>query len=51
VTTATDAERETNRWLAPLFVAIVFGFSAIAVANTLMMVARQRGRELALLQP
>jgi putative ABC transport system permease protein len=48
--TATDAERETNRWLGPLFVAIIFAFSSIAVVNTLTMIGLQRGRELGLLR-
>ena len=48
--TATDAERETNRWLGPLFVVLIFAFSSIAVVNTLTMIALQRGRELALLR-
>jgi putative ABC transport system permease protein len=47
---ATDADRETNRWLGPLFVAIIFAFTSIAVVNTLTMIALQRGRELALLR-
>ena len=50
VATATDADRETNRWLGPLFVAIIFAFTSIAVVNTLIMIALQRGRELGLLQ-
>jgi putative ABC transport system permease protein len=50
LTTATDTERETNRWLGPLFVIIIFAFTSIAVVNTLMMIALQRGRELALLR-
>jgi putative ABC transport system permease protein len=50
VVAATDADRETNRWLGPLFVAMIFGFTAIAVVNTLAMIALQRGRELALLR-
>ena len=50
LTTATDAERETNRWLGPLFVVIIFAFTSIAVVNTLTMIALQRGRELALLR-
>jgi putative ABC transport system permease protein len=50
VTSATDAERETNRWLGPLFVVIIFAFTSIAVINTLMMIALQRRRELALLR-
>ena len=48
--TATDADRETNRWLGPLFVAIIFAFTSIAVVNTLVMIALRRGRELALLR-
>ena len=50
LTTATDTERETNRWLGPLFVVIIFAFTSIAVVNTLMMIALQRGRELGLLR-
>ena len=50
LTTATDAERETNRWLGPLFVVIIFAFTSIAVINTLTMIALQRGRELGLLR-
>jgi putative ABC transport system permease protein len=46
----TDADRETNRWLAPLFVTIIFAFTSIAVVNTLAMIALQRRRELALLR-
>ena len=48
--TVTDADRETNRWLGPLFVAIIFAFTSIAVVNTLTMIALQRGRELGLLR-
>jgi putative ABC transport system permease protein len=50
VATVTDADRETNRWLAPLFVALIFAFTSIAVVNTLTMIALQRGRELGLLR-
>ena len=50
VTTATDTDRATNRWLGPLFVAIIFAFTSIAVINTLVMIALRRGRELALLR-
>jgi putative ABC transport system permease protein len=50
LTTSTDAERETNRWLGPLIVAIIFAFSSIAVLNTLTMIGLRRGRELALLR-
>ena len=39
-----------NRWLGPLFVAMIFAFTSIAVVNTLVMIALRRGRELALLQ-
>jgi putative ABC transport system permease protein len=48
--TANDADREMNRWLGPLFVAMIFAFTSIAVINTLVMIALGRGRELALLQ-
>jgi putative ABC transport system permease protein len=50
VATATDADRETNRWLGPLFVMLIFAFSSIAVVNTLTMIGLQRGRELGLLR-
>ena len=50
VATVTDADRETNRWLGPLFVALIFAFTSIAVVNTLTMIALQRGRELGLLR-
>ena len=46
----SDSEREANRWLGPLFVIIIFAFTSIAVVNTLLMIALQRGRELALLR-
>jgi putative ABC transport system permease protein len=48
--TSSDDEREVNRWLGPLFVAIIFAFTSIAVVNTLTMIALQRGRELGLLR-
>ncbi|MGZ4217904.1 MAG: ABC transporter permease [Solirubrobacteraceae bacterium] len=48
--TATDADREMNRWLGPIFVAMIFAFTSIAVINTLTMIALRRGRELALLR-
>jgi putative ABC transport system permease protein len=48
--TASDADREANRWLGPVFVAIIFAFTSIAVVNTLTMIALQRGRELGLLR-
>jgi putative ABC transport system permease protein len=47
---AADADRELNRWLGPLFVAMIFAFTSIAVINTLMMIGLRRGRELALLR-
>ena len=47
---ASDDEREANRWLGPLFVAIIFAFTSIAVVNTLTMIALKRGRELGLLR-
>ncbi len=48
--TASDADREMNRWLGPLFVAMIFAFTSVAVINTLTMIALRRGRELALLR-
>jgi putative ABC transport system permease protein len=48
--TATDADREMNRWFGPQFVAEIFAFTSIAVVNTLIMIALRRRRELALLQ-
>jgi putative ABC transport system permease protein len=47
---ATDADREMNHWLGPLFVAMIFAFTSIAVINTLAMIALRRRRELALLR-
>ena len=47
---ASDADREANRWLSPLFVIIILAFTSIAVVNTLAMIALQRARELGLLQ-
>jgi putative ABC transport system permease protein len=44
------SDREMNRWLGPLFVAMIFAFASIAVVNTLVMIALRRGRELALLR-
>jgi putative ABC transport system permease protein len=48
--TATDGDRELNRWLGPFFVAMLFTFTSIAVVNTLIMIALRRRRELALLR-
>jgi putative ABC transport system permease protein len=45
-----DTDRATNHWLTPLFVAIIFAFTSIAVMNTLTMIALARKRELALLR-
>jgi putative ABC transport system permease protein len=47
---ASDADRELNRWLGPIFVAMIFGFTSIAVVNTLAMIGLRRGRELGLLR-
>ena len=46
----TDVDQETNRWLGPLFVGMIFVFTSIAVVNTLVMIGLRRGRELALLR-
>ena len=48
--TATDAEREMNRWFGPQFVAEIFAFTSIAVITTLIMIALRRRRELGLLR-
>jgi putative ABC transport system permease protein len=48
--TATDADREMNRWFGPQFVAEIFAFTSIAVVTTLVMIALRRRRELALLR-
>jgi putative ABC transport system permease protein len=48
--TASDADREMNRWFGPQFAAEIFAFTSIAVATTLIMIALRRGRELALLR-
>jgi putative ABC transport system permease protein len=48
--TATDADREMNRWFGPQFVAEIFAFTSIAVINTLLMIALRRRRELALMR-
>jgi len=50
LTSASDADRELNRWLGPVFVAMIFAFTSIAVLNTLAMIALRRGRELGLLR-
>ena len=47
---SSDADRELNRWLGPVFVAMIFAFTSIAVLNTLAMIALRRGRELGLLR-
>jgi putative ABC transport system permease protein len=46
----TDQQRETQRWLNLVLVLVIFAFTSIAVVNTLVMIALQRGRELALLR-
>jgi putative ABC transport system permease protein len=48
--TATDTDREMNRWFGPQFVAEIFAFTSIAVVNTLLMIALRRRRELALMR-
>ena len=48
--TATDADREMNRWFGPQFVAEIFAFTSIAVITTLIMIALRRRRELGLLR-
>jgi putative ABC transport system permease protein len=48
--TATDADREMNRWFGPQFVAEIFAFTSIAVVTTLIMIALRRSRELALMR-
>jgi putative ABC transport system permease protein len=48
--TARDADNEMNHWFGPQFVAEIFAFTAIAVVNTLLMIALRRRRELGLLR-
>jgi FtsX-like permease family len=48
--TANAASDELDHWLGPFFVAMIFAFTSIAVANTLIMIALRRRRELALLR-
>ena len=48
--TARDADNEMNRWFGPQFVGEIFAFTAIAVVNTLLMIALRRRRELGLLR-
>jgi putative ABC transport system permease protein len=50
IASATDADREMNRWLGPLFVVMIFAFTSIAVINTLAMIGLRRRRELGLLR-
>jgi putative ABC transport system permease protein len=45
-----DANRESNNWLFRILSGIIFVFTAIAVVNTLTMIALHRTRELALLR-
>jgi putative ABC transport system permease protein len=46
----SDASRELNSWFGPVFMAMIFAFTSIAVLNTLTMIALRRRRELALLR-
>jgi putative ABC transport system permease protein len=48
--TANAANDELDHWFGPFFVAMIFAFTSIAVANTLIMIALRRRRELALLR-
>ncbi len=48
--TANAASDELDHWLGPFFVAMIFAFTSIAVANTLIMITLRRRRELALLR-
>jgi putative ABC transport system permease protein len=48
--TANAANDALDNWLGPFFVAMIFAFTSIAVANTLIMIALRRRRELALLR-
>jgi putative ABC transport system permease protein len=47
---ADEAQRASERWLNYVLVAIIVAFSAIAVVNTLTMIAIERSRELALMR-
>jgi putative ABC transport system permease protein len=46
--TANAASGALDHWFGPSFVAMIFTFTSIAVANTLIMIALRRRRELAL---
>jgi putative ABC transport system permease protein len=48
--TANAANDELDHWFGPFFVAMIFAFTSIAVANMLIMIALRRRRELALLR-
>jgi len=48
--TANAANDELDHWFGPFFVVMIFTFTSIAVANTLIMIALRRRRELALLR-
>jgi putative ABC transport system permease protein len=50
LTAATDGDRQMNHWLGPLFEAMIFAFTSIAVLNTLTMIALRRRRELGLMR-
>ena len=45
-----DTDRAAARWLNYVLVAIIVAFSAVAVINTLTMIALERSRELALMR-
>ncbi len=45
-----DTDRASARWLNYVLVAIIVAFSAVAVINTLTMIALERSRELALMR-
>ncbi|HET6965323.1 MAG TPA: FtsX-like permease family protein [Acidimicrobiales bacterium] len=50
LSTLADRDRRLNQWLGPLFVTMTFVYTAIAVTNTLALLALRRRRELALLR-
>src|SRR4051794_33590877 len=45
-----DRNRESDDWLLRILAGIIFVFTAVAIVNTLMMIALHRTRELALLR-
>ncbi|HET6873184.1 MAG TPA: FtsX-like permease family protein, partial [Acidimicrobiales bacterium] len=50
LSSVADQNRELNHWLGPVFVTMTFAYTAIAVVNTLTLLALRRRRELALLR-